>query len=239
MKLGFIPKWSDFSYLFFSFNNKNLLFFLKVFQSSLLSYKSHVIKCAHFSYIVQWVLTNIYNHGTPLWYKTKYRIFPSPTNTPPPHTKVSLCPFAGSLLCPGTGKLPIFFPLICTLIFWCLNSFSLPRSLASLSFRFLSSIMLLLSSCSVMSNSLWPHGPQHASFPVPHYLLEFAQTHVHWVDDSIQPSYPLSPLSLPVFNLSQHQGLFQWVGSSHQVAKVSEVQLQHQSFQWIFRVDFL
>ena len=57
------------------------------------------------------------------------------------------------------------------------------------------------------------------SFPVLYYLLEFAQTHVQWIDDSIQPPHPLSPPSLPTLNLSQHQVLFQWVGSSHQVAK--------------------
>ena len=65
------------------------------------------------------------------------------------------------------------------------------------------------------------------------------QTHVHWVSDDIQPSNPLSSPSLPAFNLSQHQGLFQWVSSSHEVAKVSEFQLQHQSLQWIFSTDFL
>ena len=75
--------------------------------------------------------------------------------------------------------------------------------------------------------------------PVPHHLLEFAQTHVRGVSDTIQPSHPLSSPSPPAFNLSQHQGLFQWVSPSHQVAKVLELQLQHQSFQWIFRVDFL
>jgi len=57
--------------------------------------------------------------------------------------------------------------------------------------------------------------------------------------DVIQPSHPLSSPSPPTFNLSQHQGLFQWVSSSHQVDKVLEFQLQHQSFQWIFRTDFL
>ena len=72
-----------------------------------------------------------------------------------------------------------------------------------------------------------------------HHLSEFAQTHVHWVTDAIQPSHPLSSPSPPAFNLSQHQSLFQWVGSSHEVAKVLDLQLQHQSFQWIFRVDFL
>ena len=75
--------------------------------------------------------------------------------------------------------------------------------------------------------------------PVHHQLPEFTQTQVHWVSDAIQPSHPLSAPSPPAFNLSQHQGLFKWVSSSHQVAKVLEFQLQHQSFQWIFRTDFL
>ena len=68
--------------------------------------------------------------------------------------------------------------------------------------------------------------------PVHHQLLEFTQTHVHWVGDAIQPSHPLSSPFPPVPNPSQHQGLFQWVNSSHEVAKVLEFQLQHQSFQW-------
>ena len=72
-----------------------------------------------------------------------------------------------------------------------------------------------------------------------HQLPEFTQTHVHWVGDAIQPSPPLSSPSLPAFTLSQHQGLLRRVSSSHQVAKVLELQLQHQSFQWIFRDDFL
>ena len=71
-----------------------------------------------------------------------------------------------------------------------------------------------------------------------HCLPEFAQTHVHRVSVSIQPSYLLSSPS-SAFNLSQHQGLFQWVSSLHQVAKVLELQPQHQFFQWISRVDFL
>ena len=69
--------------------------------------------------------------------------------------------------------------------------------------------------------------------PVHHQLPEFTQIHVHWVDDAIQPSHPLSSPS-PGLNLSQHQGIFQGVSSSHWVAKVLEFQLQHQSFQWIF-----
>ena len=68
---------------------------------------------------------------------------------------------------------------------------------------------------------------------------ELARTHVHWVDDTTQASHPLSSSSLSAFNLSQHQGLFQWANSSHQVAKVLEFQLQHQSFRWIFRTNFL
>ena len=73
--------------------------------------------------------------------------------------------------------------------------------------------------------------------PVHHQLMQLAQTHVHWVGDAIQPSHPLSNPSPPAFNLSQHRGLFQWVSFSHQVAKLLE--LQHQSFQWMFRTDFL
>ena len=75
--------------------------------------------------------------------------------------------------------------------------------------------------------------------PVHHQPLEFTQTHVHWVGDAIQPSHPLSSPSPPALNLSQHQGLFKWVSSSHQVAKVMEFQLQHQSFQWTLRPELL
>ena len=75
--------------------------------------------------------------------------------------------------------------------------------------------------------------------PVHHQLPEFPQNHVHRVSDAIQPSHPLLSPSSPTFNLSQHQGLFQWVTYSHQVAKVLEFQLQHQSFQWTPRTDLL
>ena len=91
-------------------------------------------------------------------------------------------------------------------------------------------------SCPTLCN---PRDCSTPGFPVHHQLLELAQTHVHRVGDVIQPSYPLSSPFPPAFNLSQHQGLFKWVSSSHQVAKVLEFQLQHQSFQWIFRIDFL
>ena len=69
-------------------------------------------------------------------------------------------------------------------------------------------------------------------FPVHHHLLELAQTHVRSVSDATQPSHPLSSPSPPTFDPSQNQGLLLWVSSSHQVAKVLEFQLQHQSFQW-------
>ena len=81
-------------------------------------------------------------------------------------------------------------------------------------------LLLLLLSHSVMSDSLWPHGLKHyLGFLVFQYLPELAQTHVHWVDDTIQPSYLLLPPSLLALNLSQHLGLFQWVGSLHQWPK--------------------
>ena len=74
-------------------------------------------------------------------------------------------------------------------------------------------------------------------FPIHHRLLESTQTHVHWVGDAIQPYHPLSSPSPPALNLSQHQGLFKWVSSPHQVAKVLELQLQNQSYQWTPRTD--
>ena len=89
-------------------------------------------------------------------------------------------------------------------------------------------------SCQTLCNPMDCSTP---GFPVHHQLPESTQTHVHWVGDAIQPSHLLSPPSPPTLNLSQHQGLFLWVSSSHQVAKVLELQLQYQSFQWIFRTD--
>jgi len=76
-------------------------------------------------------------------------------------------------------------------------------------------------------------------FLVHHQLPELAQTHIHQVGDGIQSSHPLSSASSPAFNLFQHQGRFQRVSSLHQVAKVLEFQLQHQSFQRLFKTDFL
>ena len=81
--------------------------------------------------------------------------------------------------------------------------------------------------------------PWMPGLPVHHQLPESTKTHVHWVSDAIQPSHPLLTPSPPALNLSQHQGLFQWVSSLHQMAKVLEFQLQHQFFQWTPRTDFL
>ena len=96
--------------------------------------------------------------------------------------------------------------------------------------------------CSVTQLHLILCSPMDCSklgLPVHHQLPEFTQTHAHWVSDAIQPSHPLSSPSPPTFNLSQYQGLIKWVTPLQQVAKVLELQLQHQSFQWIFRADFL
>ena len=98
---------------------------------------------------------------------------------------------------------------------------------------------LLLSSVQSLSHVPLFVTPWTAGFSVHHQLLELAQIHVHRVGDAIQPSHPLSSPSPPLLCLSQHQGLFQWVSSSHQVARVLELQLQHQSFQWICRINFL
>ena len=95
------------------------------------------------------------------------------------------------------------------------------------------------SSFQSLSDSLWPHEMQHTRPPCPSPTPRVYQTHVHWVGDVIQLSYPLSSPSPPALNLSQSQGLFKWVSSSHQVAKVLEFQLQQQSFQWTPRTDLL
>jgi len=103
-------------------------------------------------------------------------------------------------------------------------------------------ILLISYCCSVAQSCPTVCNPMNCSttdFLILHYFWEFAQSHVHWIGDASQPSHLLSSPSPPAFSLSQHQGLFQWVSSLHQVVKVLELQLQHQSFQWMFRVDFL
>ena len=91
-------------------------------------------------------------------------------------------------------------------------------------------------SCPTLGN---PMNHSMPGLPVHHQLLEFTQTHVHWVSDAIQPSHPLPSPSPPALNLSQHQGLFKWVSSLHEVAKVLEFQLQHLSLRWTPWTDLL
>ena len=108
-------------------------------------------------------------------------------------------------------------------VFWML-SFKPTFSLSSFTFikRLFSSVQF---SRSVVSDSLRPHESQHTRLPVHHHLLEFTQIHVHRFSDAIQPSHPQSSPSPPAPNPSQHQSLFQWVNSSHEVAKLLEFQL--------------
>ena len=87
-----------------------------------------------------------------------------------------------------------------------------------------------------MSDSLWPHGLQHARLPCPLLIPRAYSSSCPWCHPTISSLLCSSP---PAFNLSEHQGLFRWVSSSHQVAKGLEFQLLHQSFQWIFRTYFL
>ena len=92
---------------------------------------------------------------------------------------------------------------------------------------------------SVMSNSLWSMNHSTTGLIFHQQLLKLTQIHVHWVGDAIQPSHPVFSPSPPLPSPSQYQGPFQWVSSSHEVAKVLEFQFQHQSFQWTPRTDLL
>ena len=102
-------------------------------------------------------------------------------------------------------------------------------------------LTLLLFTRSVVSDSLCPMDCSTPGFPVLHHPPELAQTHVHWISDAIQPSHPLSPPSPPAFNLSQHQGLFQRVSSSHQnswlTTLVSGVQCSNRYFYWLYSIQ--
>ena len=118
--------------------------------------------------------------------------------------------------------LKILFSIFCPLLLFSLVQFSVQFSSVT-------------QSCPTLCD---PMNRSTPGLPIHHQLPEFTQTNIHWVGDAIQPSHPLSSPSPPTFNLSQHQGLFQWVSSLHQVAKVLEFQFQHQSFQWIFMADF-
>ena len=116
-------------------------------------------------------------------------------------------PCPGGLLSPGINPKSLTYPALADRFF--------TTSATSVQ---LSSVT---QSCQTLGNPMDCSTP---GLPVHHQLLEFTQTHVHWVSDAIQPSHPLSSPSPPTFNLSQHQGLFKWVSSLHQVAKVLELQ---------------
>ena len=131
------------------------------------------------------------------------------------------------------------FPLLCISFKGSLGPSCLFIYLFLITLGSLSKFFIFQFSHLVISNSLWPHGLQHASLPCLSPTPELTQTHVHRVSFAIQPSHPLISPSPAAFNLSQHQGLFRWVSSLHHVANVLEFQLWHQSFQWIFRTDFL
>ena len=113
-----------------------------------------------------------------------------------------------------------------------ISSYTMNISILYTAYQFSSVAQLCPTLCDPMNCSM-------LGLPAHHHLLEFTQTHVHWVGDAILPSHPLSSPSPLALNLSQNQSLFQRVSSSHQVAKVLEFQLQHQSFQWIFKTNFL
>ena len=130
---------------------------------------------------------------------------------------------------------------------WCFSSLlkcHLGRAFLEHSFKWkthLHALVLRISSVTQSCPTLCdPMDCSTPGFPVHHQLPEFTQTHVHGIGDAIQPSHPLLSPS-PAFSLFQHQVLFQWVSSSRQGANVLELQLQlqHQSFQWVFRTDFL
>ena len=122
------------------------------------------------------------------------------------------------------------------------------NSILNCSFKlFISKFVFLFSwnvrcSCSVARSCSALCDPMDCGMPglpVPNHLPGFSQVHAHCFSDTIQPSHPLMPSSPSALNLSKHQGLLQWVSCSHQMTKILEFQLQHQSFQWIFRVYFL
>ena len=116
-------------------------------------------------------------------------------------------------------------------IFYCLDAGpDLTKSVYKKEWRYFSCIYSFSSvqfSCSVVSDTLRPMNHSTPGLPVHHQLLEFTQNHVHRIGDSIQPSHPLSSPSLSAPNPSQHQGLFQWVNSSHEVAKVLHIYIFH------------
>ena len=134
----------------------------------------------------------------------------------------------GTTITTSTVGVPLKYHKILKFVSWRWSVFYMVDA----SLQFSSVTQLCLTLCDPMNSST-------PGLPVHHQLPESTQIHVHWVGDAIQPSHPLSSPSPPAVNLFQYQGLFKWVSSSHQVAKVLEFQLQHQSFQWTPRTDLL
>ena len=168
-----------------------------------------------------------------------------PWDSPGKNTRVGCQPPPGDLLNPGIEPTSLASPALVGSIFttvppksdfYCIlvhNNCLLKKYLLQ---GWINQFSLVTQSCL----TLWD--PMDYSTPgllVHHQLPEFTQIHAHWVSDAIQPCHPLSSPSPAAFSLSQHQGLFKWVSSSHEVAKVLEFQLQHQSFQWTLRTDLL
>ena len=156
----------------------------------------------------------------------------------------------------GQGNQPWFWNLIYAVFFWLFSSyqdklFSRCRKKGVLydnhlyhvsGVKEMGGIQNVGQSSSITQLCLILCDPMNCStpdFPFHHQLPELAQTHVHQVDDAIQPSNPLSSPFPPAFNLYQHRDLFQWVSSSYQVTKILEFQLQHQSFQWTPRTNLI
>ena len=141
----------------------------------------------------------------------------------------------------SSPSLPTFNLSQCQGLFkWVNSSYQVARVLEfqHQPFQWISSVQFssVTESCPILCR---PMNHSTSGLPVHHQLLEFTQTHVHRVGDAIQPSHSLSSPSTPAFNLFLHLDLFKWVSSSHQVVKILEFQLQHQSFQWTPRTDLL
>ena len=176
-------------------------------------------------YIWSWIFCIVWGRGCFLYFNLRISKWPSCVflkessflhwSAVPHCHKSNICLFIGLFL---YSLLLCHFVYSCTSITFS-NSLQFSRSLCP-------------TPCDPMNHS-------RPGLPVHHQLPEFTQIHVHWVGDAIQPSHPLSSPSPPALSLSQHQGLFKWVCSLHQVAKVLEFQLQHQAFQWKPRTDLL
>ena len=137
-------------------------------------------------------------------------------------------------------KTPYFFQLAMCYFYWhvSLNTFKVLQR-AFIYFYHLNKFVVVQSLWLVRLFVILWTAACLASLPFTNSRWRSCSYSCPWVSEAIQPSHPLLSPFPPAFNLSQHQGLFKWVSSLHQVAKVLELQLQHQSFQWIFRTDFL